>query len=343
MADGVKNHKVVLGTMQFGQPADPNSNDARVVDAKEVEQILLKFSRGSCDRAGVVELDTARLYNGGNTEILLGEVLNSSTTLCEWKIELSSKAYPLSSHGKSFRGESLRLQLEETLSALKVDQLDIFYLHWPDRENNCLDETLRSVHTLFKEGKFRRFGLSNYAAWEVADIVGRCRAQGYVEPQVYQGMYCALNRTAESELLPCLAYYGITFYAYNPLAGGLLTGRYLDFNDDPQTGRFSSATIWGQNYRLRYWQQAVFEGLKELNERCREAGDLSLAEAALRWLRYHSALRETDAVILGVSSLAHLDANLAALACSDPLPAAVLEGFELLWEKARPHAQTYWR
>ena len=91
----------------------------------------------------------------------------------------------------------------------------MWYLHGPDR-TTPYEETLRAVNELYKEGKFKRFGISNYMSWEVAEIVGICRANGWVQPTVYQGIYNAIQRKVEPELFPCLRKFGIAFYEFNP-------------------------------------------------------------------------------------------------------------------------------
>ena len=78
--------------------------------------------------------------------------------------------------------------------------------------------TLKAVNDLYEEGKFKRFGISNFTAWEVAEIVGICKANGYVVPVAYQGIYNAIHRNVEPELFPCLRKFGIAFYGFNPRA-----------------------------------------------------------------------------------------------------------------------------
>lgn len=130
-------------------------------------------------------------------------------------------------HGLFDRAEThltlpyMRAALDESLTALKAESVELWYLHSPDRTVD-VEETLAAVDTLYKEGKFKRWGVSNFMAWEVAAICEICKVKGYVLPSVYQGVYNALHRTVEHELLPCLRKYGIAFYAYNPLAGGWL-------------------------------------------------------------------------------------------------------------------------
>lgn len=140
--------------------------------------------------------------------------------------------------------------------------MDMWYLHAPDR-STPYETTLREVNNLYKEGYFRRFGISNYAAWEVAQICEICDRNNWVKPVVYQGVYNALHRGVEPELFPCLRKYGVEFYAFNPLAGGLLTSRYTR-NAEGGTGkgsRFDPERRQGQNYRSRYWNEKYFDAL----------------------------------------------------------------------------------
>lgn len=105
-----------------------------------------------------------------------------------------------------------------------------------------IEDTLAEVNELYKEGKFKSLGLSNFQAWEVAHIYHTCKANGYVTPTVYQGMYNAITRDVEKELLPCLRKLGISFYAYNPLAGGILTGKH--HGGEPDAGRFKDNAMY---------------------------------------------------------------------------------------------------
>ena len=169
---------------------------------------------------------------------------------------------------------------------------------------------MRAVDTLHKEGHFTRFGLSNYQAWEVAQICELCIHNNWVRPSVYQGVYNALHRSVEPELLPCLRHYGIAFYNYNPLAGGYLTSRYHreDGAGEIEKGsRFDPEKWQGKMYRSRYWNDAYFDALEILRPVAAKAG-LTEAECALRWMTHHSLLEgeKGDAVIIGASSVKHL-------------------------------------
>lgn len=159
----------------------------------------------------------------------------------------------------------VRLALKASLESLKTDKVDMWYLHAPER-STPFETTLREVNNLYKEGYFRRFGISNYASWEVAQLCEICDRNGWVKPVVYQGVYNALHRAVEPELFPCLRKYGIAFYAYNPLAGGYLTSRYtrdmLSADAVIEEGsRFDPKRRQGQGYRNRYFNAQYFDAL----------------------------------------------------------------------------------
>lgn len=103
---------------------------------------------------------------------------------------------------------------------------------------------MKAVNDLYLEGKFSRLGISNYMSWEVAQIQELCIANRWVRPQVYQGVYNALHRSIEHELMPCLRKYGMSFYNYNPLAGGYLTDRYHRDDKDHEAGSRFDPNRW---------------------------------------------------------------------------------------------------
>ena len=102
-------------------------------------------------------------------------------------------------------------------SRVRASSIDMWYLHGPDR-TTPFAVTLKAVDELHKEGKFKRFGISNFMSWEVAEMVSICRQNGYIQPTAYQGIYNAIHRKVEPELFPCLRKFGIAFYEFNPRA-----------------------------------------------------------------------------------------------------------------------------
>ncbi|KAM8990177.1 aflatoxin B1 aldehyde reductase member 2 [Ara ararauna] len=326
MAAGGARPAVVLGAMEMGRRAGPEASAA----------LLRAFLR-----RGHRLLDTAHMYAGGESEKILGALLAAGTE----PVQLATKANPWD--GKTLKPESVRSQLNTSLERLKRTSVELFYLHAPDHETP-VEETLRACNELHKEGKFKELGLSNYAAWEVAEICTICKYNNWVMPTVYQGMYNATTRQVEAELFPCLRHYGLRFYAYNPLAGGLLTGKYKYEDKDTRQpmGRFFG-NDWAQAYRDRYWKKHHFEGIEIVERALKDAygsNAPSLTSAALRWLYHHSKLQGSlgDAVIVGMSNLEQLEQNLN-YSEEGPLLPAVVEAFDKAWSLAASDCPNYFR
>lgn len=198
------------------------------------------------------------------------------------------------------------------------------------------------VNELHKAGHFTRFGISNYSAWEVAQICEMCDRNGWKKPDVYQGCYHALQRNVEPELFPCLRNYGIAFYAFSPLAGGLLTDKYKrDMNEYEEGCRYDPKRMQGKNFRGRYWNDAYFDALDVVRPVARRLG-MATSEAALRWLRHHSLLKSEkgDGMITGANSPAQLEENLALLE-KGPLPGEMVDAFDKAWLIARGACAPY--
>ncbi|KAF8710540.1 Aldo kereductase, partial [Rhizoctonia solani] len=320
---------VIMGAMTFGKPG---TEGARIVSVEAVGEIL-----DILKSYGYHEIDTARVYANGTSEELLGEA--------DWKkrgLVVETKLYP--SGPIKHTPEGIREHLGKSLDALKTDSIELFYLHAPDR-STPFEVTFKAVDELHKEGKFAKLGISNYMAWEVAEIVTLCQANGWIQPTVYQGIYNAVHRAVEPELLPCLRKFGIAFYLYNPLCGGWLTGRYKDMNVQPEAGsRFDPNRPDGQskNYRARYWSETHFRALSIIEKATKEH-QLTIAECALRWINHHSLLKAGygDAIIIGASSKDHVESNLGDLE-KGPLPAPVVEALDEAWEVLRPSVRKYW-
>ena len=187
--------------------------------------------------------------------------------------------------------------------------------------------------------------VSNFVSWQVLEVQQICRSNGYVCPSVYQGMYNCLTRMVEKELFLCLRKYKMSFYCYNPLAGGILTGKHKREDrpeDCTEPGRFSGLS-WGQSYRDRFWRTQYFDAIDIIEEACQKEGVL-VVSAALRWVTHHSALsaENGDGIIIGSSGIEHLTANLEALQ-QGPLPHSVLEAIERASDLTRGNSPDYFR
>ncbi|XP_053546269.1 aflatoxin B1 aldehyde reductase member 2 [Bombina bombina] len=316
--------RTVLGTMEFGRRMDAQASGAAV---REFIQ------------RGHDELDTAFMYADGETERVLGTLGLGA------EVKLATKANPW--EGRSLKPESLRQQLETSLQRLQKSSVHLFYLHAPDHQTP-VEETLAACQELYKEGKFKELGLSNYAAWEVMEVYYICKHRNWVLPTVYQGMYNATTRQVETELLPCLRQLGMRFYAYNPLAGGLLTGKYQyeDKDKKQNPGRFFGNN-WAEAYRNRYWKKYHFQAIDVVQRALDEAYGAekpSLTSAAIRWMYHHSQLQGSrgDGVILGMSSVEQLREN---LACTEegPLLPQVVTAFDEAWKLVAHDCPNYFR
>jgi len=317
---------IVLGTMTFGSQVD-----------EEGSKTILNYF---FDHGGN-NIDTAIVYNKGLTETIIGKVLTAEQKKATY---IASKVNRITEPHVALTRVSVIEQTEAILKHLQVDHVDLLYLHSPDR-NTPIEDTLLGIHELHKQGKFKEFGLSNYASWEVVYIYHLCKTHGYVLPTVYQGMYNAITRDCERELFPALRQLKIKFYAFNPIAGGLLTGKHqFTPGGSDLTGRFNRTGGTQQNkmYIERYWKPEIFEAIRIWQEACTKH-NISITEAAFRWMRHHSQLVSGDAIIFGATKLEHLKENVEFSLNPNKLPEEIVNAIEAAWETAKPSCPTYFR
>lgn len=310
--------KKILGTMTFSDQ----------VNQTEAQSMMTQFTQ-----FGGGELDTAYVYCEGRTEAMLGALLPPQQRN---QVFLASKVHPWNDQG--LQPDQVEKQLNESLERLGTDYLDLLYLHSPDL-NTDVELTLERCFELYQQGKFKTFGLSNFASWQVAEVVEICRRNGWMQPTVYQGMYNAMTRDVETELFPCLRHYNMHFYAYNPLAGGLLTGKHQSIQSMPDSGRFRE----NYGYRSRYWKDDYFLVLDDFLRICAEA-EISPVNAAFSWLINHSKLSAElgDGIILGASKVSQLTDNLSAFD-QGPLDESMLEVLDRGWAVIKPNCFRYFR
>jgi len=331
---------IVLGTMEFGRGPCVNSVPQEMVDL-----CLSKKLEVDSTNAGVVfnGIDTAYMYTGGQSEQILGDI-----GAWKGKTAMATKINPWD--GKNFGSVSVREQVETSLKRLKVDCVDIMYLHAPDH-STPLEETLSTMDKLHREGKFSKLGLSNYSGWLVNEVVNLCKANNWIKPTVYQGMYSAITRQVEHELIPCLRYHNIAFYAYSPLGGGILTGKYKfeEIEDNSMTtGRFNGVGGWKVDvYRGRYWKREHFSAIEHLKTLLLEHHpneEISVPEAAFRWIFNHSALDGSlgDSVILGASKVEQVRMNMD-LAKKGSLKPPIVSFFDEWWTSTMHLCPSYLR
>ncbi|BFZ60803.1 hypothetical protein YB2330_001855 [Saitoella coloradoensis] len=324
------NNRIILGMMTFGPEG---TSGARVYTVEETNTALEKFKS-----LGYDELDTARAYCEGKQE--------SYTRDCQYKekgFKVATKVYPVNAGDHS--PEKLRATFETSLKELGTDKVDILYLHAPDW-STPLSHTLEEINKLHEEGKFTTFGLSNFQAWQVAELCTMARLTGCVQPTLYQAMYNAITRAIEPELIPCLRRFGIDLVVYNPLAGGFFSGKYKQ-GEKITEGRFTEGAKQGEMYRKRYIQDHYFQAL-DIIRPVADKNNLTLLEVALRWMVHHSQLnlatskvKGNDGIIIGASSIEHLESNIKDLE-KGPLPEEVVLALDEAWEAVKAKAPVYW-
>jgi len=293
--------RLVLGTMTFGDTVDEATAGRMVEEALD---------------AGITTIDTANAYVGGTTEEMLSRLLKER----RGEIVLASKAgMPHPDHGQHspLSPAGLRNSVEGSLRRLGVDSIDLFYLHQPDRATP-LHDTLTTVAELFAAGKIGALGVSNFAAWQIADVIHTAREVGAPRPVVAQQLYNLVARRVEEEYLEFAATHNVHTMVYNPLGGGLLTGKH-SFDAKPTEGRYGDSKLAAM-YTQRYWDRQLFVAIEEL-ARIADGAGITLAELSLRWLAYRDGV---GSMLLGGSKVEQLQANIAAVA-NGPLPADVVE------------------
>ncbi|KAJ6582358.1 aflatoxin B1-aldehyde reductase [Mycena capillaripes] len=302
---------VIYGAGGIGAPG----TFCKLTDAATAQPVLDAW----CRRVGPSAIDTSNLYGFGTSEKYM--------------------FYPLAPGDHS--AAKIKAACAKYMEALKGVKIRVLYLHAPDRTTPWA-ETLQAIDELHKEGKFEMFGLSNYRTYEVAEIVTLCRVNGWVAPTVYEGLYNAIDRTVETELIPCLRHFGIKFAAYCPLAGGYLVGHLISATEDPnaisQGSHFDPKNPFGMWFRDRYLPMGAAVG--ELRAIVEEHG-LNLNGASVRWLQHHSALRPTDlGIIFGGSKVSHIEATLKY--CTEgPLPKKVVKAYEECYAKVKGGLPNY--
>lgn len=305
----LKVSRVTFGTMTFGSQVDP-ATAGRMVDR--------------CLDAGVNFFDTANIYNQGQAETILGKSLAGKRD----RVILASKVRGKMGDGPDESGLSraaIHKAIDASLKRLGVDYLDVYYLHQPDYATP-IEETLAAMDDLVRAGKVRYPAVSNYAAWQVAEIHCISGKKAYVAPRVTQPMYNLLARGIEEEYIPFCKQYEVSVVPYNPLAGGLLTGKYNQSHDPKAGGRFENNKL----YQDRYWHNDYFAAVDELAEIARAAGK-TLVELSLQWLLSQP---HVDSVILGASRMEQLEENLRA--CNEPLlDESISARCDTVWKRLR--------
>jgi aryl-alcohol dehydrogenase-like predicted oxidoreductase len=225
---------------------------------------------------------------------------------------------------------AIRKQIDASLKRLQTDYLDVYYLHQPDY-TTPIDQSLATLNELVLAGKVRCVAVSNYASWQVCQMLWLAEKNGWQPIVAVQPMYNLLARRIEQELIPCCRDYNIAVVPYNPLAGGLLSGKHQPAAPIAGT-RFDRMPF----YRDRYWHPENFAAVERLKQIARDT-NRSLVELAIGWVLQQPGI---TSAILGVSRLEHLQSALKVLELG-PLSAEVLASCDEIWGPLRGIAPIY--
>lgn len=279
--------KLALGTMNFGKRT-PAADGERIIH-RALER-------------GITVFDTANAYCDGASEEILGRALKGKRDRAVVATKVGFGR--IGGKPEGLAPERVTAALDESLRRLQLDVVDVYYLHVPD-PTTPIEATLEAVSRAMAAGKVRAFGISNYASWQILEIFNACDAARMPRPIVAQQLYNLLIRQLDLEYFRFATKYGLHTTVYNPLAGGLLTGRYAVESSIQKGSRFDKNRL----YQGRYWSEPMLGFAGELAGIARSEG-MTPVELAYAWL---AAKPEVDSILLGPASLEHLDDALAAV------------------------------
>ncbi len=273
--------RVWVGTMNFGKRTSE----------KEARAILTR-----ADELGIRYVDTANAYNDGAAERIVGEATRKNRE--RWVVATKCGFARVGGKPEGLRPERILAALEESLRRLKTDWVDLYYLHVPDH-GTPIESTLDAIADLLEQKKIRAWGVSNYGAWQVLEMIHLADARGIPRPRVAQQLYNVLVRQLDIEYFSFARRYRVATMVFNPLAGGLLTGRHERDGSTQRGSRFDGNRL----YQDRYFTPAMFDRLRDLGPIAHEQ-DLTLLQLAYAWVASEPAV---DSILLGPATVSHID------------------------------------
>jgi aryl-alcohol dehydrogenase-like predicted oxidoreductase len=283
---GIRVSSLCMGTMTFGREADKAAS-------KDIFH--------QCRDAGINFFDCANVYSQGRAERILGGLIAD----CRHEVVITSKfggAFGDDPNNKGGSRRNLVSSLEASLKRLDTDYLDIYFLHHFDPQTP-LEETLRGMDDAAAQGKIRYAGVSNFAAWQIAKALGLCALNRWAPIHCIQPMYNLVKRQAEVEILPLAQSEKLAVVSYNPLGGGLLTGKY------GRDRRAAQGRLTGDDmYMKRYGNQWMYEAAVNFAQLAGENG-FHPVTLAVAWAAHHPAV---TAPIIGARSVEQVKDSLQA-------------------------------
>jgi aryl-alcohol dehydrogenase-like predicted oxidoreductase len=281
---GVRVSALCFGTMSFGGDADEETSAAM-------------FHR--CREVGINFFDCANVYEHGRSEEILGKLMTGSRD----ELVITSKVFFPMGEDVNARGATrkhMMTAVEASLKRLNTDYLDVYFIHRFD-EMTPIEETMRVLDDLVRQGKILYPAASNFAAWQVAKALGISAKEGLARFEVIQPMYNLVKRQAEVEILPMAQAEQVGVIPYSPLGGGLLTGKYGS-ERRPESGRL----VVNKMYQTRYGADWIYDVADDFTEFARER-DYDPAALAVAWVGSHPAV---TAPIIGARNLEQLEGSL---------------------------------
>jgi aryl-alcohol dehydrogenase-like predicted oxidoreductase len=291
---GLRVSEICLGAMTFGDDWGwgANKDESRVMFDAFLE-------------AGGNFIDTANVYTNGSSEKMLGEFIQAERT----RIVLATKYTNAMSLGKDPNAggnqrKNMVQSVEASLKRLNTDYIDVLWMHIWDKLTP-VEEVMHSFETLIRQGKVLYIGISDAPAWWIARANTLAELRGWTQFVGLQIEYSLLERTPERELLPMAKELGLTVTAWSPLAGGILTGKYLDETVETKEARYGT-----EEMKQFMGNQERGNNIARVIKTIAEENGASAAQVALAWLRY----RDNSIIpIIGTRKLAQLEDNLASL------------------------------
>ena len=289
---GVKVSQICLGTMMFGGPT--NEADSIRIIQRAID-------------AGINFLDTANVYNQGESERVIGKAIRAVRD----DVVIATKVRGSMGDGVNQSGTSryhIMAQVEENLNRLDTDRIDLYYLHSPD-PTTPIEESLRALDDCVRQGKVRYIACSNFHAWRICEALGVSERMNLERFVCVQPLYNIVNRDIEVELLPFCQQHGVGVVSYSPLARGVLAGKYLPGQTPPPGSRAARNDQRIQQAELRDESYEVAQKLKPLAE----THGKTLTQFSLAWVLANPLI---TSVIIGPRTMDQLEDNLGGLDCT---------------------------
>ncbi len=288
--------ELCLGTMTFGG-GEGMWRAIGALTQGEAERLI-----GQSLDAGINFIDSADVYSGGESEKMTGQALKNLKIPRE-DVIVATKVFGEMGKGPNSRGATRHHILDgvkASLRRLQFEHIDLYQIHGFDPATP-IEETVRALDQLVRDGHVRYIGVSNWAAWQIAMALGVAERLGMSRFESLQAYYSVAGRDLERELVPMLRSTGLGLLVWSPLAGGLLSGKYTD-PQQTEPGRRSA-------FDFPPVDKARAAGCIEVMREVARAHDVSIARVALAWLLHQP---QVTSVIIGAKRAEQLADNIAA-------------------------------